>query len=358
MTDIYQPLRLTCGAELKNRFVLAPLTNLQSNTDGTLSDDEYRWLTLRAKGGFSLTMTCAAHVQQCGQGFPRQLGIFSDSHLEGLTRLASGIKQHNSLALVQLHHAGMRSPADLIGTRPVCPSDHAETNAVGLTLEEVEQVKEDFIVAAQRAEKAGFDGVEIHGAHGYLLGQFLSATVNQRNDQYGGSLDNRGRIVRDIIDGVRARCGADFIVGLRLSPERFDLQLADMRDFAQQVLNEGKIDFLDMSLWDIFKEPEEEQHKGRTLLSYFTELNRGSVALGVAGKLRTPDDINHAMSMDIDFVLLGRAAILHHDYPQKMQADPNFVPVANPVTSKYLRSEGLGEKFIAYMASWAGFVQD
>ena len=93
-------------------------------------------------------------------------------------------------------------------------------------------------------------------------------------------------------------------------------------------------------------------------MSYFTELNRGSVALGVAGKLRTPDDINRAMAMDIDFVLLGRAAILHHGYPQKMQADPNFVPVANPVTSKYLRSEGLGEKFIAYMASWAGFVKD
>ena len=103
------------GPAMKNRFMLAPLTNLQSHVDGTLSDDEYHWLTQRAVGGFGATMTCAAHVQAVGQGFPGQLGIFSDVHLSGLTRLAAGIKAANSVAIVQLHHAGMRSPKDLIG---------------------------------------------------------------------------------------------------------------------------------------------------------------------------------------------------------------------------------------------------
>ena len=118
MSNLFTPLTLASGATLKNRFILAPLTNSQSHVDGTLSDEEYHWLTKRAEGGFSLTMTCAAHVQAVGQGFPGQLGIFSDHHLEGLTRLANGIKQHNSVSLVQLHHAGMRSPTELIGEPP------------------------------------------------------------------------------------------------------------------------------------------------------------------------------------------------------------------------------------------------
>ena len=356
MKDLFQPLTFNCGTILKNRFMLAPLTNTQSHTDGKLSDDEYRWLIMRAQGGFGLTMTCAAHVQAIGQGFPGQLGIFSDDHLEGLSKLASGIKSENSLAVVQLHHAGMRSPADLIGQAPVCPSDHTDTNSVGLSSEGVKELIEDFICGAERAEKAGFDGVEIHGAHGYILAQFLSATINQRQDEFGGCIENRMRPITAIIDGIRARCRPDFLLGLRLSPERFDVHLPDIVEVAKNVLSAGKIDFLDMSLWDSFKEPEDQAFKGRTLLSYFTELKRGNVALGIAGKLRNPEEVNQAMAADIDFVMLGRAAILHHDFPRKMKTDPNFTPIKNPVSADHLRKEGLGEAFITYMSGWKGFV--
>ena len=205
MKDLFQPLTFSSGATVKNRFMLAPLTNTQSHPDGKLSDDEYRWLTMRAQGGFGLTMTCAAHIQAVGQGFPGQLGVFSDDHLQGLTKLATGIKREDSLAVVQLHHAGMRSPADLIGQAPVCPSDHEDTGAIGLSVEGVQQLIEDFISGAERAEKAGFDGVEIHGAHGYILAQFLSGTINQRQDQFGGCIENRMRPITEIIEGVRAR---------------------------------------------------------------------------------------------------------------------------------------------------------
>jgi 2,4-dienoyl-CoA reductase-like NADH-dependent reductase (Old Yellow Enzyme family) len=356
MSNLFQPLQFKSGSSLKNRFMLAPLTNTQSHADGRLSDDEYHWLTMRAKGGFGLTMTCAAHVQAVGQGFPGQLGIFGDEHLEGLTRLAQGIKNENSLAVVQLHHAGMRSPAELIGQAPVCPSDHPETGATGLSTAAVEQLIEDFICAAERAEKAGFDGVEIHGAHGYILAQFLSGTINQRQDQFGGSIENRMRPITEIIEGVRSRCRQDFLLGLRLSPERFDVHLPDIIEVAKVILAAGKIDFLDMSLWDSFKEPGDEAFKGRSLLSYFTELERGDVALGIAGKLRNPDEVNRAMAAGIDFIMLGRAAILHHDFPLQMQADQNFTPVRNPVSADYLRAEGLGEAFITYMSGWKGFV--
>jgi len=358
MTDLFQPLRFKSGAVSKNRFMLAPLTNLQSHANGRLSDDEYHWLTMRARGGFGLTMTCASHVQAIGKGFPGQLGCFSDDHIEGLTRLAAGIKAEQSLAVLQIHHAGMRSPKAEIGGQPVCPSDDETTGSRALTTEEVEQLGEDFITAAERAEKAGFDGVELHGAHGYILCQFLSPTINQRTDQYGGSLENRARIIFDIIDGIRERCRPGFLLGIRLSPERFDLRLGDILEVAQRLMSEGKIDFLDMSLWDSFKEPLEEAFQGRTLLSYFTELDRGDVRLATAGKINTPGDARRCLEAGADFVVLGRAAILHHDFPKRMAADPDFEPVSLPVTRDYLRSQGLGEAFVTYMANWTGFVKD
>jgi 2,4-dienoyl-CoA reductase-like NADH-dependent reductase (Old Yellow Enzyme family) len=355
MSDLFAPLELAHGPALKNRFMLAPLTNLQSHPDGVLSDDEFNWLTLRAKGGFGLTMTCAAHVQAVGQGFPGQLGIFGDQHLPGLTRLAAALKAAGSVAAVQLHHAGNRSPKDLVG-QPVCPSDDPETGARGLSLAEVEQLVEDFVAAAVRAEQAGFDGVEIHGAHGYILAQFLSPEINRRDDRYGGSLENRARIVFEIIDGVRQRCRPDFQVGLRLSPERFGLKLAEIRDTAQAILSDGRIDYLDMSLWDVFKEPVEEEFKGRSLMSYFTELDRGQVRLGVAGKVTSPAIAQQMLADGADYVLIGRAAILHHDFPERAR-DPQFAPIALPVTAEYLANEGLGPAFVQYMATWPGFVQ-
>jgi len=356
LADLFEPMTLTRGPAMKNRFMLAPLTNLQSYPDGRMSDDEFRWLTKRAEGGFGLTMTCAAHVQAVGQGFPGQMGVFGDQHLEGLTRLAVAIKAFGSVSSVQLHHAGNRSPTDLVG-QPVCPSDDPGTGARGLSIGEVEQLIEDFIAAAARAEQAGFEGVEIHGAHGYILAQFLSPTVNQRTDRYGGSVENRARIIHEIMAGIRKRCGAGFQLGLRLSPERFDLKLAEIIEVAQATMSSGHLDYLDMSLWDVFKEPLEEEFQGRTLMSCFTALDRGQVRLGVAGKVTSPAIARQMLDQGADFVLIGRAAILHHDFP-KLAHDPDFTPIATPVSREHLRNEGLGPAFLDYMASWKGFVEE
>jgi 2,4-dienoyl-CoA reductase-like NADH-dependent reductase (Old Yellow Enzyme family) len=355
-TDLFAPLTFAHGPAMPNRIMLAPLTNWQSNADGTLSDDEIHWLTLRAKGGFGLTMTAAAHVQPVGQGFPGQLGIFSDAQLAGLTRLAAAIKAHGSLAVVQLHHAGMRSPKELIGTAPVCPSDNAEFGARALTGAEVEQLIADFIAAARRAEAAGFDGVEIHGAHGYVISQFLSPEINQRNDQWGGTPAKREAMLDAIIAGVRAACRADFNLGLRLSPERFGLRLAEVRDHAQRLMRAGDIDYLDMSLWDVKKEPTEEAFKGASLMSVFTGLDRGRVRLGVAGKIMSAETARDCLAAGADFVLIGRGAILHHDWARRA-ADGDFAAVALPVTRAHLETEGLGRPFIDYMATWKGFVE-
>ena len=356
MTSLFSPLTLAHGPAWKNRFMLAPLTNTQSHPDGVLSDVEYNWLTLRAKGGFGLTMTCAAHVQAVGQGFPGQLGAFDDKHLEGLARLAAGIKAHGSVSSLQIHHAGNRSPKELVGT-PVCPSDDPKTGARALTLAEVEALREAYIAAAVRAEKAGFDGVEIHGAHGYILAQFLSAEINHREDRYGGSLENRARIIMEIIDGIRASTKADFQLGLRLSPERFGLKLAEIRDVAAEILRDQKIDFLDMSLWDVAKEPNEDEHKGRTLMSVFTDLPRGQVRLGAAGKVMTGKDAAGVLDAGCDYVVVGRGAILRHDFPKRVQADANYISPPTPVTIQHLLDEGLSAAFVQYMRQWPNFVE-
>ena len=201
MSKILSKLDFPRGPEMKNRFMLAPLTNSQSHEDGKMSNEEFHWLTMRAKGGFGLTMTCASHVQFIGKGFPGQMGVFSDDHLEGLTRLADEINSFDSISIVQLHHAGMRSPKELIGENPVCPSNNDEFSARALSLDEVKTLRDDFIAGAVRSEKAGFHGVELHGAHGYIICQFLSDEVNLREDEYGGDLEGRSRLLIEIIDG-------------------------------------------------------------------------------------------------------------------------------------------------------------
>ncbi len=349
-------LQFACGQSMKNRFMLAPLTNTQSHEDGTLSEDEYNWLTMRAKGQFGLVMTCASHVSALGKGFPGQLGIFSDKHIEGHQRLASKIKEYGSLAVIQLHHAGMRSPADLIGQAPLCPSDNEKHGARGLSLEEVHQLKKDFVEAAVRAKKCGYDGVEIHGAHGYVLTQFLSADINKRTDDYGGSLKNRARLLFEIVKEVRKVCGADFLLGVRLSPERFGMDIAEVKTVCQQLIDSQLIDFLDISLWDVFKNPEETAYQGQSLLSHFTALDYKNVKLTVAGKIRTGEDVRKVLVSGVDFVTVGRAGILHHDFPAKVIENASFEPIATPVAKDYLKQEGLGEKFIEYMGRWKGFV--
>ena len=347
-----------CGISMKNRFMLAPLTNTQSYEDGTLSNDEFSWLTLRAKGNFGITMSCASHVQEIGKGFPGQLGIFDDKHIDGLKRLTDEIRKYESLSVAQLHHAGMRSPEDIIGESPVCPSSDEKTKSRSLSNEEVNFLRDDFINAAVRAKKSGYDGAELHGAHGYILCQFLSSSINKREDEYGGSLENRSKIIFEIIDGIRSECGKDFLLGIRLSAERFGIKLSESKELCQKLIDDEKIDFLDISLWDSFKDPVEEEHKDKTLLQHFTELNRKKVLLTVAGNIRTGEDVDKIISSDVDFVTIGRAAILHHDFPNKVLENQEFIPIDTPSPKEHLRKEGLSEKFIEYLKVFKGFVEE
>ncbi|NBP53778.1 MAG: NADH:flavin oxidoreductase [Actinobacteria bacterium] len=356
--SVFEPVTFPHGPAMPNRLMLAPLTNQQSHADGTLSDEEHRWLTMRALGGFGLTMTCAASVQAVGVGFSGQLGIHDDAHIPGLTRLACDIKMAGSMAIVQLHHAGNRSPREITGTTPLCPSDDAETGARAMTNDEVHEMIGAFVSAARRARDAGFDGVELHGAHGYLLCQFLSAELNHRTDEFGGSLENRARPLFAIIEGVRRECGDDFHVGVRLSPERFGMRLDEIREVFLRLVSEGRIDMIDMSLWDCFKNANEEGWADQRLIDIFTALDRGDVRLAVAGKLYSAATVREALGAGADIAVIGRAGITNHDFPRGMRNDPNFEMRPRPVPAQTLRDEGLSEIFVDYMRNWKGFVGD
>ena len=228
----------------------------------------------------------------------------------------------------------------------------------------MQELVADFVAAAVRCEAAGFDGVELHGAHGYIICQFLSSTLNRRGDEYGGSLENRSRLLFEMLADIREQCGDDFIVGVRLSPERFGMDLAEIRTLTQQLIDTGDVDFMDLSLWDCFKEPEDEQWHGRSLVEIVCDIERRTdpqgrrVPVGVAGKIHDPADAERVIAAGADFPILGRVAILHHDYPQRLASDSAFVPVRPPVSRRYLAEQGLSPAFVEYMNRWAGFIAD
>lgn len=356
MTAMFDPLAFTRGPAMANRLALAPLTNQQSNADGTLGEDELRWLTMRAGGGFGLTMTCAAWINEEGKGFHGQLGAAHDDHLPGLARLASALAAHGTVTSLQIHHAGNRSLSAVTGSAPVSSSEDPETGARALSTDEVGALAEDFVAAAVRAERAGFDGVELHGAHGYMIAQFLSPEINRRTDRYGGSLENRARLLREIVAGIRARCGADFQLGVRLSPERFGMRIDEVREVVGMLADTGDVDYVDLSMWDVHKEASEDGWAGRNLLEVFCEVPRGTMRLGAAGKLYAGGDIARALDAGLDFVFLGRAAILHHDFPRMLRADGEARMRDLPVDSETLHAEGLSDRFVDYMRNWRGFV--
>lgn len=351
MSLAFEPLAFACGKSIPNRFVLAPLTSTQGEESGAVSKAEQRFLQMRAQGGYGLVMTCAAHVSPHGQAFPRQLAIYSDDFKSGLSELAKTIQAENKLAIVQLHHGGMRALPELIGEQARCPSDNERAQARAMTSDEVQAIIKDFIQAAVRAQQCGFDGVELHGAHGYLIGQFLSSTINQRTDNYGGSFENRSRLLWEIIRGIRQHCGQDFFLGVRLSPERFGMKLDEILSLSQEIMTSGLVDFLDISAWDLYKYPVDEHYQAKTLVEYFIELERGNCKLGFAGKVIQGKDVEYLLELGADCVVQGETAIVEHDFPQQLQTNPNHQRIATPVSAAHLREQGLSQYFIDYLAT-------
>lgn len=340
---------------MRNRFMLAPLTNQQSAYDGTATEYDYQWMEQLAQGGYALIQTCATTVESGGIAFARQLGIHSDEHLPGLTRIASAIRDGGGLSAVQLHHAGHRANP-ILGGIPAPASDYTIPGVRAISTATVERIRDSFIAAAKRAQTAGFDGVAVHGAFGWILSEFLSPELNDRHDRYGGSPENRARLTMEVIEGIRRACGPDFQIGWRLSIERYGLQLDELRELTAEIFNRELIDYLDLALWDSAQVVREGTFRGKSMLSVFTSLPRKGVRLGVAGKIMSAQRAAWLLDEGCDFVLIARAGILQRDFPLQVLADPTYESPTLPVTATYLRRGGLSERFINHLRGWPSFV--
>lgn len=202
---------------VKNRIVLPPLVAWAANEDGTVSDYNLtHYDTFRDVG---LTVVEATVVSPEGRLSRRQIGAFSDEHIPGLRRLAGTIHNNGSIAAIQLHHAGGQTNLNNTFDLPLLapsPITRGKDLPQELTLEEIARIQGDFVAAAERVVEAGFDAIELHGAHGYLISQFLSPAMNKRQDQYGGSLQNRARFALETFSKVEAAVGNRCLVYIRL----------------------------------------------------------------------------------------------------------------------------------------------
>ena len=260
LTALFQPYTLNNGVEIQNRLAVAPMTHFASNPDGTLSEQEQRFLSNRAEN-IGLFITAATLVADGGKAFVGQPEAIHESQLDSLTRTANLLKSQGAKAILQIHHGGEKSiPALLNGQDMVAPSENAEVGARALTETEILALIDAFGNAADLALRAGFDGVEIHGANGYLLQQFYSAQTNRRTDAWGGSQEKRMAFpmaVIDTITAVRQRHNRpDFIIGYRFSPEEPSDNGLTMADtFALiDALVEKPLQYLHISLWDFYKQ--------------------------------------------------------------------------------------------------------
>ncbi|MCS3531645.1 NADH:flavin oxidoreductase [Chryseobacterium sp. JUb7] len=356
VSDLFKPLTLLHGPAMRNRFMLAPLTSQQSDYDGTASIYDQSWIEQLSKSNYGLIQTSAATVEAGGIAFERQLGIHSDTHLPGLTQMATTIREGGGLSAVQLHHAGHRAQPKLGGI-PSPASDKTLPNIKAITTEEVQRIRDSFIAGAKRAQRAGFDGISVHGAFGWILSEFLSPNLNDRRDQYGGSLENRAHFTIEVIEGIRKACGPDFQIGWRLSIERYGLLLEELREITADIFDRELIDYLDLALWDSAQIVREGTFQGKTMLSVFTELPRKGVRLGTAGKIMSAQRAGELLDEGCDFVLIVRAGILQRDFPLQVKANPMYDSPSLPVTADYLRQGGLSERFIDTMRGWQTFVK-
>lgn len=329
---LFEPIRIGT-MEVKNRFVMAPMVTNYSETDGSVTDRLIAYHRARAKGGVGLILTEATYVHPCGKGFPNELGIQKDDLVPGLKRLTGAVHEAGGKIAVQLYHSGRQSYEAVTGLPLIAPSSIPCPVCGGMpkemTREDIRQMVDAFVNAARRAKEAGFDAVEIHGAHGYLLNEFLSPFSNQRTDEYGGTFENRARFPLEILKKVRECAGKDYPVLYRLSSAENipgGLTIEDTKAFSRMLVDNG-IDAIDVS--------------GGVYLSAATIIQPAAIPQGiyvdnaaaikgaiggrvpviVAGRLKEPSMMEELVaSGKVDMIAMGRGLLADEAFPAKLQA--------------------------------------
>ena len=219
MVDLFSPISIK-GIEIRNRIVLPPMVRFGwSDKKGFVSDKHIKYYSRIAEGGAGLIIIEALAIAGDGKLSENQLGIWSDDHIDGISKIGQACHKHGAIITAQIHHAGLETPESVskIASAPSAIRRNGRLAAKALSIEEVQVIQGQFVAAAERAKKAGLDGIEIHGAHGYLISQFMSPIINKRDDDYGGDLAGRSTFARQIIKMIKSSTGSDdFIIGYRM----------------------------------------------------------------------------------------------------------------------------------------------
>ena len=325
---LFQTYTLNNGVTIKNRLVVAPMTHFGSQADGLISDQERTFLSNRA-GDMGLFITAATLVQKDGKAFHGQPEATGEHCLDSLKETAQILQQQGAKAILQIHHGGSKAIDDLLdGLDKISASASEAEHARETTAKEVEALIASYAQAADLALRAGFDGVEIHGANGYLIQQFYSAQSNRRNDQWGGSLENRMRFPLAVIDAVVAvrekHQRNDFIIGYRFSPEEPGDNGLTMTETGALIdaLVQKPLQYLHVSLWEFDKKIRRGGDTAQTRMQFIHERINGKLPLIGVGNLFTADQILAAYETGwAEFIALGKTVMINPHIATQIRED-------------------------------------
>ncbi|MFO8010754.1 MAG: FAD-dependent oxidoreductase [Dehalococcoidia bacterium] len=319
----------------RNRSVMPPMVRNYATPEGYITDHLLAHYDNGAKGGVGLIIVEASFIDPAGKGFHQQVGIHSDDCVPGLNRLAEAIKSRGAKAAIQLHHAGRQTSSEITGMPVMAPSAVPCPLTGGLPVElstgQVSEMVEAFARAAMRAKTAGFDAVEIHAAHGYIISQFLSPNTNRRTDKYGGDLDGRMTFLLEVIDRIREVVGGDLAIIVRINAEDFvecGLDLEASKKVAQRIQSRG-IDAFSISagIYECLLNPGvispfgiEPMYVSRGhLLEYASEVKKQVSLPVISVSSLTPELAEEAIGQGkLDFAGFGRGLLADPDMINKL----------------------------------------
>jgi 2,4-dienoyl-CoA reductase-like NADH-dependent reductase (Old Yellow Enzyme family)/thioredoxin reductase len=317
--------------EVRNRLVMSPMVTNYADFDGSVNERIKAYHQTRAKGGVGLIIVEATYVHPSGKGFQNQLGIYKDEMIPGLKSLTEAVHSYGAKIAVQLYHAGRQTTSKVTGMSIVAPSPIPcpvkQEMPKELSVDEIKELVEAFGQAARRAKEAGFDAIEIHGAHGYLLNQFLSPYSNKRTDEYGGTFENRMKFPLEVVRRVKEEVGENLAVIYRMSAEEYvvgGLTLEDTKVFARKLVEAG-IDALHISggVYEssamIIQPAAISQGCFVENAAAIKEAINGQVPVIVVGRIKDPVMAEQIVrEVKTDLVAMGRALLADPELPKKV----------------------------------------
>jgi len=316
LAGLLDPLKVK-GLTFKNRIVMPPMHTGLATVKGAVTDKLVKHYVRRSKA-LGLLIVEHSYVAIEGKFSERQLGIYDDSLIHSLERLTSSVHATGTPVVIQINHAGRKTSREVTGKQPVAPS--RDENARELEDNEIEALVSTFAEAAERAMKAGFDGVEVHGAHGFLLNQFYSPLTNRRHDKHGGSLENRIRFPLEVVERVKEKVGGRLLL-YRLGSDDLDTagtRIGDSQKFAVK-LEQAGVDIIDVSGGLCGGRPEQLQgNQGYFTLQAQQVRNRVKTPVIGVGGISEPEYADKLIREGrVDLVAVGRHLLKDPDWAKK-----------------------------------------